>query len=324
MLTYILFITGFFILIKGADILVDGSTSIAKKLKVPNIVIGLTIVAFGTSLPEFVVNIFASAEGNTDIAIGNILGSNIANILLILGISAIIYPLTTKKNTVWKEIPFSLLAAILVGILANDAFFDNSSYSALTRIDGIVFLSFMIIFFYYTLGIVKLSGETAIDNGKDENPSKEVNYFKSILLIITGLAGLTLGGKWIVEGGVKIAENLNMSQSFIGLTIIALGTSLPELATSAVAAFKKQTDIAVGNVVGSNILNIFWVLGFSSLIRPLPFSPESERDIIMLIIASLILFLTMFLGKKQTIERWHGVIMVIIYISYITFLIINN
>ena len=315
MLTYILFVIGFVLLISGANILVEGSASIAKKLNISSIVIGLTIVAFGTSAPEFIVNIFASVQGNTEIAIGNIIGSNIVNILLILGVSSIIYPLATKENTVWKEIPLSLLAAILLGVMVNDTLIDGGTFSGLTRIDGIVFLSFFIIFLYYTFGISKVSGENT------DLEIKEMSYMKSSLYVAGGLLGLVFGGKWIVDGAIKIAEGFNVSQSLIGLTVVAIGTSLPELATSAVAAYKKQSDIAIGNVVGSNILNIFWILGFSSVINPLPFSKDSAIDIIMTIVSSLILFLIMFIGKKHTVERWQGVIMIIIYIGYVAYLI---
>lgn len=318
MLTYILFVLGFVFLIIGANWLVDGASSVAKKMKISAIVIGLTIVAFGTSAPELIVNIFASATGNTDIAIGNILGSNIANILLILGISAMIYPLTSKRNTVWKEIPLSLLAAIILMVLANDKLIDGDCFSGLTRIDGIVLVAFFIIFIYYTFGIAKISGEAS------SSDIQQFSYPKSFLYIIAGLIGLTLGGKWIVDGAVKIAEIFNMSQSLIGLTIVAIGTSLPELATSAIAAYKKQTDIAIGNIVGSNIFNIFWILGISSIIRPLPLNSNSEIDLLMTIVASLILFLIMFVGKKHIVERWQGALMVLIYFSYITFLIITK
>jgi len=318
MMTYILFILGFLLLIKGADFLVDGSASIAHKLKISPIVIGLTIVAFGTSAPEFIVNIFASINGNTEIAIGNILGSNIANILLILGISAIIYPIATKRNTVWKEIPLSLLAAVLLGVMANDALIDGGTFSGLTRIDGIVLLAFFVIFLYYTFGISKVTGEVSNDD------IQELSYIKSVLFVLTGLLGLVVGGKWIVGGAVTIAETFNVSQSLIGLTVVAIGTSLPELATSAIAAYKKQTDIAIGNVVGSNIFNIFWILGFSALIRPLPFSRSSDVDILMTILASAILFFIMFVGKKHVIERWQGVLMVLLYLSYVTYLVFTR
>ena len=315
MLTYILFVVGFVLLISGANLLVEGAASIAKKLSISSIVIGLTVVSFGTSAPEFIVSIFASIQGNTAIAIGNILGSNIVNILLILGVSAIIFPLATKENTVWKEIPLSLLAAILLGVMVNDTLIDGGTFSGITRIDGIVFLAFFIIFLYYTFGISKVSGENT------DLEIKEMSYMKSSFYVAGGLLGLVFGGKWIVDGAIKIAEGFNVSQSLIGLTVVAIGTSLPELATSAVAAYKKQSDIAIGNVVGSNIFNIFWILGFSSIINPLPFSKDSDIDIIMTILSSLILFLIMFIGKKHTVERWQGVIMIMIYIGYVAYLV---
>ena len=318
MITYILFIIGFFLLIKGADLLVDGSASIAKKLKISSIVIGLTIVAFGTSAPEFIVNIFANVRGNSEIAIGNILGSNIANILLILGISAIIYPITAKKNTVLKEIPLSLLAAIVLGLMANDLIIDGAGFSGITRIDGFILLSFFIIFLYYTFGITKSDKDIV------EEEIKVFSYSKAVIFIILGLAGLVIGGKWIVDGAIKIAELFNISQSLIGLTIVAIGTSLPELATSAIAAYKKQSDIAIGNVVGSNIFNIFWILGASAIIRPLPFSNSSNGDIAMTIFASVILFIVMFIGKKRVIERWQGVFMVTLYAGYVVFLVLTK
>jgi cation:H+ antiporter len=319
MVTYFLFAVGFVLLIKGADLLVEGASSIAKKLKISSIVIGLTIVAFGTSAPEFIVNIFAAAKGNTEIAIGNILGSNIANIFLILGISAMIYPLLAKKNTVLKEIPLSLLAAVVIGLMANDALIDGQGFSAITRIDGFILLGFFAIFLYYTFGITKSSDDLA-----EPEQIKILTYTKSILFILGGLLGLVLGGKWIVDGAIKIAEIFGVSQSLIGLTVVAVGTSLPELATSAMAAYRKQSDIAIGNVVGSNIFNIFWILGFSAVIRPLPFNPASNRDILMAILASLVLFLVMFVGKKRVVERWQGALMVFIYVGYVAFLVVTS
>lgn len=320
MLVYLLFVIGFFILVKGADLLVDGAASIAKKLKISSIVIGLTIVAFGTSAPELVVNILASIKGNTDIAIGNVLGSNIVNILFILGVSAMIYPLKTKENTVWKEIPLSFLAAMILGVMVNDLRIDGMGYSGLTRIDGIVLISFFVIFIYYTFGIAKV--EDDINNAEVE--IKEYSHLKATSFIILGIIGLVIGGKWIVDGATKIAELFEVSQSLIGLTIVAIGTSLPELATSAVAAYKKQTDIAIGNIVGSNIFNIFFVLGISAIIRPLPFNTIFDLDILMTILASAILFFTMFIGKKHTITKWEGFNMISLYIFYLAFLIGKN
>lgn len=316
MLTYVLFVVGFFFLIKGADYLVDGASSLAKKFKISNLVIGLTIVAFGTSAPEFIVNIFASLKGNSDIAIGNILGSNIANILLILGISSIIYPITAKKNTVLKEIPLSLLAVIALGLMANDVLIDGAGLSVITRIDGLILLLFFAIFLYYTFGIAKNSEEI------DGQEIVVMKNWQAFLYIVLGLVGLTFGGQWIVNGAIKIAGNLGVSQSLIGLTIVAIGTSLPELATSAMAACKKQSDIAIGNVVGSNIFNIFWILGASAVIHPLPFNISANRDIAMTILASLLLFSIMFIGKKRVIERWQGFLMLGLYLSYLVFLIL--
>jgi len=311
-LTIILLVAGFIFLIKGADLLVDGASSLAKRFGISSLVIGLTIVAFGTSAPELIVNIFASIKGNTDIAIGNILGSNIANILLILGVSAIIFPLAVKRGTVWKEIPLSLLAVIVAGIMANDILIDGGKFSGLTRIDGLIFLSFFIIFLYYTFGISKAQSGDEV-----ETKIKLTSLPLSIFYILVGLFGLTLGGKWIVDSAVSIASSLGVSQALIGLTIVAVGTSLPELATSAVAAYKKDTDIAVGNVVGSNIFNIFWILGISAVINPLAFSPLLMRDVAVTIGATFLLFAFMFIGKRNILQRWQGAGFVLLYVVYV-------
>jgi cation:H+ antiporter len=319
MLIYVLFILGFLFLIKGADYLVDGASTIARRFNVSDLVIGLTVVAFGTSTPELFVNIVASAKGNTDIAIGNVLGSNISNIFLILGVSGIIYPLSVSKGTVWKEIPFSLLAVIVLGLMANDRVIDGGGSSLLTRIDGLVLLAFFTIFLYYSFSIAKPI------EGLDEQVSvKTYGIAKSILLVVAGLIGLTLGGKWIVDGAVTFAKSFGMSESLVGLTIVAVGTSLPELATSTMAAYKKNVEIAVGNVVGSNIFNIFFVLGISSTIKPLPFQPKSNLDIGVVIIASLLLFLFMFTGQKRSLDRWEGIVFVFLYAGYIAFLIFKG
>ncbi|MEX1351744.1 MAG: calcium/sodium antiporter, partial [Desulfobacterales bacterium] len=278
-----------------------------------------TVVAFGTSTPELFVNIVASARGNTDIAIGNVLGSNISNVFLILGISAIIYPLSVSKGTVWKEIPFSLLAVITLGLMANDQVIDGDGSSLLTRIDGLVLLAFFTIFLYYSFSIAK-----AIEGLDEHVPAKATSFVKSILLVIAGLIGLTLGGKWIVDGAVTLAKSFGMSESLVGLTIVAVGTSLPELATSAMAAYKKNVDIAVGNVVGSNIFNIFFVLGISATVRPLPFQTKSNLDIAVVTVSSLLLFLFMFTGKKRSLDRWEGIVSLFLYGGYIALLIIKE
>jgi len=316
---YVLFIIGFVLLIKGADLLVDGASSIAARLNVSDLVIGLTVVAFGTSTPELFVNIIASAKGNTDIAIGNVLGSNIANIFLILGVSSIIYPLSVTKGTVWKEIPFSLLAALVLGFMANDRLIDKGDVSFLTRIDGLILLSFFTIFLYYSYGIAREI------EGMAQHVRMEIKGMaKSLLLIGGGLAGLTLGGKWIVDGAIVITKNFGMSESLIGLTIVAVGTSLPELATSAMAAYRRNAEIAVGNVVGSNIFNVFFVLGISSIIKPLPFQIKNNLDIGAVCLSSLLLFLFMFTGKKRSLDRWEGAVFLVLYTAYVVFLVFKE
>lgn len=232
--------------------------------------------------------------------------------------SALIYPLTSKKNTVWKEIPLGLLAAVVVGLMANDFLIDGVNWSGLSRIDGLVLLSFFIIFIYYSFGIAKQQ------ESSDDCEIKNLNLVKSIFYIVIGLIGLVVGGNWIVSGAIKLAVGFGISESLIGLTVVAIGTSLPELATSAIAAYKKQADIAIGNVVGSNIFNIFCILGISSVIRPLPFNPANNIDFLIMIIATVILFIIMFIGKKRIIERWQGLFMILIYSAYTVFLIITR
>ncbi|MFH1890980.1 MAG: calcium/sodium antiporter [Candidatus Kuenenbacteria bacterium] len=314
-LSYFLFIAGFVILIKGAGWLVDGASSVAKKFGISTLVIGLTVVSFGTSAPELIVNILASIKGSSDIAIGNILGSNIANILLILGVAAAIFPLTVKRGTVWKEIPLALLAVIVVALMANDILIEGSGWSGLTRIDGFMLLAFFLIFLYYAFETSKVSGSSG------ETKIKIHPLPASLGMIVGGLIGLTLGGKWVVDGAVAIAQTFNISEALIGLTIVAIGTSLPELATSAIAAYKRNADIAVGNVVGSNIFNMFWILGLSATIRPLPFSAALNTDVLVTMVATILLFMVMFIGKKHTLERWQGFLFVTLYFIYIAYLI---
>ena len=318
-LTYGLFFVGFAALIKGAALLVDGASSLARRLGVSALVIGLTIVAFGTSTPELFVNVFASVKGNTDIAIGNILGSNIANILLILGISAVIHPLAMKRGTVWKEIPFAFLAVIAVALMANDALIDKGSFSGLTRIDGLTLICFFIIFLYYTFGISKVEPSGAVGT-----EPRLRSLPRSCFMVAVGLIGLVLGGKWIVDGATVIASSLGASQALIGLTVVAVGTSLPELATSAVAAYKKDIDIAVGNIVGSNIFNVFWILGVSTVIRPLPFHPALIGDALVAVIATLLLFVCLFIGKRHILERWQGAGFIVFYVGYVAYLIVRG
>ncbi len=317
-LQIILLVIGFGLLIKGADWLVGGASSIAKQFGIRDIVIGLTVVSFGTSAPELIVSTFSAASGETDLAIGNIIGSNISNILLILGISAAIYPLSVHKGTVWKEIPFALLAAMAAFFLINDELIDGSAISAITRIDGFILLLFFAIFLYYTYGISKATGEEA-DTGITHKSTSV-----SVGLIIGGCIGLVLGGKFIVDAAVSIATGLGVTQSLIGLTVVAVGTSLPELATSAVAAFKKNTDIAVGNIVGSNIFNVFLILAVTGIIAPLPKSEYVNSDLAVMVGASLLLFIAMFIGKKHMLQRRQGIVFIVAYVIYTIYLVLRG
>lgn len=318
-ITIMLFIVGFIILVKGADMLVSGASSLATRLGVSSLVIGLTIVAFGTSAPELIVNLLASFQGNTDIAIGNILGSNIVNILLILGICTVMYPLTVGKGTVWNEIPFALLAVVMLGCLALDNVLAGAGASIVSLGDGLVLIGFFAIFLYYIFAIAKVEDGQSATIETDEAPVQSLS--RSCILIVVGLVGLVIGGKWIVDGAIVFATALGVSESLIGLTIVAVGTSLPELATSVAATYRRKIDIAVGNIVGSNIFNIFWILGISSVITPLPFSEQFSIDLFVTFGATLLLFLALFVGKKHTIERWQGVVFIGLYIAYIVYLI---
>lgn len=322
MLTYALFVIGFPFLIKGADFLVDGASALAKRWGVSELTIGLTVVAFGTSAPELVVNIYASIEGTTEIAIGNVLGSNIANIFLILGISAVVRRIIVTQDMVWKQIPLSLLSVVVLGFLVNDIHIDDAGKSDLSRIDGLILLSFFAVFMYYVFGLARK--ERSIPAG--DRAAFVMSYSKAGLLVCLGLVGLIFGAQWIVDGAVKIAGAAGMSERFVGLTIVAVGTSLPELATSVTAAVKGSTDIAVGNIVGSNIFNIFLILGLGSIIRPFPFEGSgSNIDVAVTAAASGFLFLAMFTGKKPyLLERWEGIAFVAAYVGYVTYVIVRG
>lgn len=315
-------IIGFIILIKGADILVEGSSSIARKLGISSFFIGLTVVAFGTSTPELVVSTMASAKGSAGIALGNIIGSNISNTLLILGISAIIAPLAVKKATINKEIPFSLLAIIAVGILVNDFLIDKTVPSGLTRIDGLILILFFGIFIYYTFGISR-EKENIFQKtvGEMREEPKQHSNLIAVIMIIFGIIALVLGGNWIVNGAMGIATIFGLSEALIGLTIVALGTSLPELAASGMAAYKGRTDMAVGNVIGSNIFNLLLVLGLSAVLAPISFSQSLNLDLIFLIIVTVLLLFLIYIGKKNMLGRREGVVLLLIYAAYLIFLI---
>ncbi|MCC8360457.1 calcium/sodium antiporter [Salinimicrobium sediminilitoris] len=312
----LLLLGGFVALIYGANALVDAASSLAARWGVPSIVIGLTIVAFGTSAPELVVNVFAATTGSTDMVLGNVLGSNIFNVLGILGISALIYPLTVKSNTTWIEIPLSLLAAICVLVVASDVLLDGTAENFISRSDGIILLLFFLIFLVYNLVVAKSGG------ADEEMETKDYSTGKAVLFIILGLVGLIIGGRLIVTSAVSIAEVIGLSERVIGLTVVSIGTSLPELATSIIAVRKKNVDIAIGNVVGSNIFNIFLILGISGTIVPLGINPDSLFDIMINILTGLLLFIFVFTGRGRKVERWEGAVFVTCYIAYVTYLII--
>jgi cation:H+ antiporter len=318
MLIYTLFVIGFVLLIKGADWLVAGSASVAKKYNISDLVIGLTIVSMGTSMPELIVNVLASSSGASEIAIGNVIGSNIANILLILGVAAMIYPLTIKDSTVFSEIPYSIIAILLVAFLANAPIFNPDFNLLISQVDGVVLMLFFGLFMAY---IIKLTKEGRADMLEDA-PNEMLPMGKSVLFILLGIIGLFLGGKWVVDGAVAIAKEFGLSQNLIGLTIVAIGTSLPELVTSAVAAMKKNTDIAIANVIGSNIFNLLWVLGLSAMISPMKYDPIINADILVLLAASCLIIFSLMTGRaKNQIGKPTGIFFIVCYVAYTAFLI---
>jgi cation:H+ antiporter len=309
---------GFALLIFGANYLVDNASSLASRLRIPNLVIGLTIVAFGTSSPELVVSTVSSIQGNSGIALGNVVGSNIFNILAILGISAVIFPLAVKSTTTWIEIPLSLFSALLVFILANFGSAYNSGYGVISRTGGIILLSIFLAFVFYNYHLSKKGDIT--DNIK----VREQSIKRSVFMIIAGLAMLVGGGRLVVLSSVKLALEIGVPERIIGLTIVAVGTSLPELVTSVAAALKGNTDIAIGNIVGSNIFNIFLILGVSAVIYPVPLVKGANIDLLVNIFANLLLFAFIFSGKGRKIERWEGMVFIIAYLLYIGFILFRQ
>ncbi|NJO02308.1 MAG: calcium/sodium antiporter [Bacteroidia bacterium] len=310
----LLVVLSLIIIVFSSGWLVDGASALAKKLQISDLVIGLTVVAFGTSSPELTVNLIASLQGATDIAIGNVIGSNIFNALLILGIAAVIYPVTVKHNSVWIEIPLSLLAALVLAVCANDRYLDRALTSQLSRVDGLILLSFFCIFLYYSLHVAFSQKESPPET------YKPMLTWKALLLVGLGLLGLYLGGRLMVENAILLARGWGISEAIIGLTIIAAGTSVPELATSAMAAYKGNSDIAIGNVVGSNIFNVFFILGISATISPLPFQASANLDLAVNILASILIFIFCFLGRGRRISRPEGVFLITLYLVYVSYL----
>ncbi|KAF0238646.1 MAG: inner membrane [Prolixibacteraceae bacterium] len=313
-LSVLIIVAGFVLLIKGAGWLVTGASELAKKHNVSDLVIGLTIVSFGTSAPELVVNTVASINQHSDIVFGNIIGSNVVNLFLILGLAGLIYPITVHSNTVWREIPISALAVVVLFVLSNG--FLMSGANVLSRIDGAILLAFFAGFLYYIY--IQLKTDRL---GSGEENLIQMTNLKIWVLIVIGLAGLVAGGKLVVDNAVKIATFLGVSQKIIGLTIVAIGTSLPELMTSVVAALKKNSDIAIGNVIGSNIFNILFILSVSSLINPVQFNTSFNSELYLLAGGTMVLFIAMFTSGRRKLDRWEGAVLLGIYLLYTGWLI---
>jgi len=307
----LLLLLGFIFLVGGAHLLITGSATIAKRFNVSTFVIGLTVVAFGTSAPELFVNVVASLQQKSDLVIGNIIGSNIANILLILGLTALFTPVVFKKIAIWRDLPIAFGSGALLLFLSTY----NQSLE-LSRLGGMIFI---ILFFTY-LGLIfyKLKNDDL-----EEVSVHNYSTFNSILITVAGLVGLGIGAKWIVSGATNIASLFGLSEAVIALSIVALGTSLPELATSMTAVYKKHPSLAVGNIIGSNIFNTLWILGISSIINPLPFSTSLLKDIAFSLVITATLFVFLFIGKKHTLKRWQGGLLVTTYIFYIAYLFLN-
>ncbi|EDL63892.1 calcium/sodium antiporter [Bacillus sp. SG-1] len=318
-MVYVLLIIGFLLLIKGADFFVEGSSKIAQALKVSPLLIGLTIVAFGTSSPEATVSIAAALEGSAGVAIGNVVGSNIFNITLVVGLTAVLNPLKVESETIRKEIPFTLLASIALVILISDTGLQLLSENFITRGDGFILLLFFAVFLYYIFEVAKKSREKLNDEG---TTPESISWGKNILLTVGGLAAIIFGGDIVVDNATEIALSFGMSETLVGLTIVAVGTSLPELITSVTAAVKKQGEIAIGNIVGSNIFNILFVLGTASVISPLAVDDKIFFDALLMIILTGILLI--FSRTNFRVGKYEGIFLIVAYILYAVFIILRN
>ena len=310
----ILIIVGFIALVKGADWLVDGASAIAKQFGISDLVIGLTVVAFGTSMPEFVVNMISVAEGTTDLAITNILGSNIINTFVILGLTALVYPIASQKRSRDFDIPMSIIAGVLVLMFVAIQLPFGECERGIGRAGGIVLLLLFCYFIYNTFRHAKDHPEDTETDAVKDIPTR-----RAIALIIGGFIGLVVGGELIVKSAVDLAVRMGVSEAIIGLTIVALGTSLPELATSVIAATKHNSDIALGNVFGSNIFNVFFVLGTSATVRPLPAYDGIELDAVMVALGSIIVWMAVKTNHDRKIQRWAGALLLLVYAGYLTY-----
>ena len=313
-------ILGFLLLVKGADLFVDGASSIAKRLRIPSLIIGLTIVAFGTSAPELAVSVTAALKGSNDIALGNVVGSNIFNLLVVIGVSAMICPLAVEKSMIKKDYPLSIGATLLLGLLVMDQFLGKKDAMSLSRLDGIILLAGFALFMYLTIreGLAKRKEQL---QSQEEEIRVKYSLPVSILLSVAGLLGIIFGGDMTVNSAKEIARAFGLSEALIGLTIVAIGTSLPELVTSVVASKKGESDIALGNAVGSNLFNILFILGVSSTILPMSVSPTYLYDIGFLLVVSLLVFIPV--AAKQKISRGTGAAMTGAYILYTIYLIMR-
>ena len=316
MLDIVFLVGGLVLILLGANGLTDGAAAVAKRFKISDLVIGLTIVAFGTSAPELVISVMAALGGSAEMAIGNVVGSNIFNVLAIIGVTAMVMPIKVGEGTMSKEIPLVILSSIVIAFMANDILLDGGSSNVISRIDGLVLLGFFLIFLRYTFAIARSGGEE-----EEGEKIKEMPIWKSTLFILGGLAGLIYGGQLFVDGASGIASSLGVSESIIGLTIVAGGTSLPELATSVTAALKKNSGIAIGNVIGSSLFNIFFVLGCSASISPLPMGGINNVDMAVLVGSAILFWLVGWFFKKRTITRVEGALLVICYVAYTVYLI---
>lgn len=303
---FILIIIGFVLLIKCADLFVKGSSNIAKALKIPTLIVGLTVVALGTSAPEAAVSVTASIKGMNDISLGNVVGSNISNLLLVLGLSGLFGNLTTKNKIIERDYRYLLFSNMLLLLFTMIFFISKESNGLITRTNGIMLLGFLCLYLYSI-------AEDAFKSVRKKDEIKKMNY-KDALYIAIGLFGIILGGELVVSSATKIAQMFNISERIIGLTIVAMGTSLPEIVTSVVAIKKGITDIAIGNVIGSNIFNVFFVLGLSSTISPITFGMESFVDVIVMFLASIVVYIMLRNNKK--IDKKASIILLLIYVLY--------
>ncbi len=317
---YFLLVIGFVLLVKGADFFVDGAVNIAQAFKIPTLIIGLTIVAFGTSAPEAAVSISAALKGSAGLSIGNILGSNIFNIAFILGLTAMIYPLKVQTSTIKKEIPLALVGGVLLFVFADDMLFGANAGWIIERNEGIALLVMFVVFLYYI--IESAAGNKDLVFPEDAFSVKQMSVKKAVFIGCVGLSGVVAGGYIVVWAGSTIALRLGMSETLVGLTIVAVGTSLPELVTSLVAARKKEADIAVGNIVGSNIFNVLFILGFSSILSPLPVDPILFFDLLLNIGITILLFFFCWTGFR--VNRGEGALLLLIYVLYLVYLIAIN